>query len=638
MISYSITYIFDIASPLSLFSRLLDLTLSQMPGEIVCNEESRVRNSDMENLEDEPRSNRTKSFRKKASTKLTHGIRKNCRKTAHCQYAAIALEDVRDSEEEDAVNSLRHILIERDLLPLTLDDYHTLLRFLKARKFDLDKTLHMWEEMIKWRRENGVDTIIQDFIYDEHEDMQRYYPHGYHGVDRDGRPVYIERLGKVDPNKLMQVTTVDRFLKYHIQGFEKAFVEKFPACSIAAKRHIDSTTTILDVHGLNWMSFGKVARDLVIRMQKIDGDNYPETLHQMYIVNAGSGFKLLWGTVKGFLDPKTTSKIHVLGNKFQTKLLEVIDGSQLPHFLGGSCSCRGEGGCLGSEKGPWKDPEIMKLVHAQQALIFKRTTSSSDFEDLKAKLDDSKVRDSDLYAVRSDSLGIELVLDEKKGESSSTGRQMDQISSLVAVEDEHSASFGHEDTDQVMPMNFIFQLRSSATNITLQLLACAYTFFSILVNTFRVRHEEDQLHIHNELMSHDTIPQQINKETLNSCWERIQHLEDVVTDLLDKPSKIPSDKEEMITESLSRIKSIEYDLQKTKKALFATASKQVELAQSLEYLKEENVHFDPKLDHTVEMTKLKINIIAIIRKVIKAQTTCWLRNRKTSSSSAQLTS
>ncbi|KAL3517803.1 hypothetical protein ACH5RR_020392 [Cinchona calisaya] len=590
-----------------------------MPEIVLAREDDRAKPYDFEISEDEKRRTRIRSLKKKA-TKITHTLKKRSKRAyAHCRFASISADDFLDEKEEEAVNVFRQILVDRDLLPARHDDYHTMLRFLRARKFDLDKTVHMWIDMLDWRKENGVDSIIEDFVYNEYEEVQRYYPHGYHGVDKQGRPVYIERLGKVDPSKLLGVTTIDRFLKYHIQGFERIFAEKFPACSIASRRHIDSTTTILDVHGLNWMSFGKVAHDLVMRMQKIDGDNYPETLHQMFIVNAGSGFKLLWNTAKSFLDPRTTSKIHVLGNKFQNRLLEVIDASQLPDFLGGTCSCMNEGGCLRSDKGPWNDPELMKLahtLHANEATYLRKITCFSDCDEIEIKPIPSKVLSSKIASAKLGSnfgSSSSRIIQSVSPSNKETKKRLASVCGMVErdgcdarVEScSPSRNSASSTVERRLPQKSFI---SVVVDVIYKLLACMCIMIPALNRLFKTNGENALGNQHRqELVNQRSQGQclsQVKNVDLDPCWRRLQHLESVVTELLSKPTKIPPEKEDILLESMNRIKSIEYDLQKTKKALLATASKQVELAESLESLR----------DYTV-----------------RATSTCWLRSSKPSS-------
>ncbi|XP_021714569.1 phosphatidylinositol/phosphatidylcholine transfer protein SFH12-like isoform X2 [Chenopodium quinoa] len=316
---------------------------------------------EMDNLDDDKK-NAVGSFKKKAMNASSKFKSSFSRRRRSSKVMSVDFIDIHDFEEAQAVENFRQTLIPEDLLPSKFDDYHVMLRFLRARKFDMEKTKQMWTDMLQWRKEFGADTIMKEFDFHEINEVLEYYPQGHHGVDKDGRPVYIELIGKIDAIKLMQATTIDRYINYHVMEFERTFAVKFPSCSIAAKKHIDQSTTILDVSGVGFKQFNKSARDLIGRLQKIDGDNYPETLNRMFIINAGSGFRLLWNTVKSFLDPKTTAKITVLGNKYQSKLLEVIDASELPEFLGGTCSCVDKGGCLRSDRGPWKDPEILMKV------------------------------------------------------------------------------------------------------------------------------------------------------------------------------------------------------------------------------------------------------------------------------------
>lgn len=214
-------------------------------------------------------------------------------------------------KDDQAVQSLREsILQDQGEQPYT--DYHTLLRFLHMRDYDILKAKDSFLKHLRWREEFQVDTIAKEFKFEEYKEVQKFYPHGFHGVDRSGRPVYIERMGLVDLDALLQRTTLERLVKHHVFEQEKTARLRFPACTIAAGKRIASTTAILDVKGIGTSSFSKQARFLFLEFQKIDSNYYPDTLNRLYIVNAGSGFRVLWKALRNFLDAYTAAKIQVL--------------------------------------------------------------------------------------------------------------------------------------------------------------------------------------------------------------------------------------------------------------------------------------------------------------------------------------
>ncbi|KAK6251120.1 hypothetical protein SCA6_005125 [Theobroma cacao] len=291
-------------------------------------------------------------------------VRDSLKRIGKNKSMELILEGTHDPKDEQIVQSFRELLFLEGQLPAKHNDYHTLLRFLRMRDFDLSKAKEMFLKYLQWRKDYGVDAIQREFKFVELTEVKKCYPHGFHGVDRSGRPVYIERIGLVDLNALLQVTNIDRFVKYHVSEQEKTLNLRFPASSIAAKRHIASTTSILDVKGVGMSNFSKPARYLFMEIQKIDSNYYPETLNRLFIINAGSGFRMLWKVIKAFMDARTLAKIHVLGYNYLSNLIEVIDPSNLPTFLGGNCTCADYGGCLLSDKGPWNNPEITEMLQA----------------------------------------------------------------------------------------------------------------------------------------------------------------------------------------------------------------------------------------------------------------------------------
>ncbi|CAJ1796081.1 unnamed protein product [Sphenostylis stenocarpa] len=139
-----------------------------------------------------------------------------------------------------------------------------------------------------------------------------------------------------------------------------------------------------------------------------------------------------------------------------------------------------------------------------------------------------------------------------------------------------------------LPGKPIPYITSILAQITVKLLTCIYVVFAALGRFFMVRSVDNQPRNNGRTQSSQSNFQEhlLTPAIKEPLWQRLQNLEAVVSEMANKPKSIPPEKEDILQESLSRIKCIEYDLQKTKKALIATASKQVELAESLESLKE----------------------------------------------------
>uniref|UniRef100_A0A8R7QUJ6 Phosphatidylinositol/phosphatidylcholine transfer protein SFH13 n=1 Tax=Triticum urartu TaxID=4572 RepID=A0A8R7QUJ6_TRIUA len=307
--------------------------------------------------------------------------------------------------------------------------------------------------------------------------------------------------------------------------------------------------------------------------------------------------------------------------------------SQLPEFFGGLCTCSNQGGCLRSNKGPWSDPLIMKIVHSMESSALRDIVQVSDIEETITG------------SVRLRALKLpERISDTSNAES---GSDVDDLGSPVAPEDVEyhslapvreearesgSTIYGCSDdrplsVDKAVESNKRYNLTGNvlrqyntrqnssmnrvspepagrAPNVregdaddgilklfSRKVLAVILKVLSLLRLFTRHQQQLENVHPHTAAVPSNQPNLQIVKEDrVNPCLERLERLESMCNQLSRKPPEIPQDKDRAIQDSFDRIKSIEFDLEKTKKVLHATVIKQMQMAETLESVTESGHH------------------------------------------------
>lgn len=216
--------------------------------------------------------------------------------------------------------------------------YQTLLRFLRARDFNVEKALHMLQESLKWRSDNNIDDILTE--YSMPSVILNHFPGGWHHQDKDGRPLYILRLGHMDVKGLLKAVGEEGLIKLSLHICEEG-MQLINESSLHLGVPVLSWCLLVDLDGLSMRHLWRPGVKVLLKIIETVEKNYPETMGRVLVVRAPRVFPIAWTIVSTFIDENTRSKFLFYGGPdclhMKDGLEQYIDSSIIPDFLGGPC-------------------------------------------------------------------------------------------------------------------------------------------------------------------------------------------------------------------------------------------------------------------------------------------------------------
>jgi len=204
-----------------------------------------------------------------------------------------------------------------------------LLRFIRARDFDLKAACEMLIADLKWRKEMNVEKITEDDVPNEIKSGKLII---LPAKTKTGRPVMILFGGLNNP----QTRDMKEAVKFAIFSVEKILAGLPEGTD---KKY----TLIFERIGASRKNFD---REYISGISKMMQQHYPETIENVIVLRSNWLFNLLYKIVKPFIDPRTAQKTKLVSANttaaVREAMLEFFDDSQLWDMWGGQFKWRGD--------------------------------------------------------------------------------------------------------------------------------------------------------------------------------------------------------------------------------------------------------------------------------------------------------
>ncbi|KXS09405.1 CRAL/TRIO domain-containing protein [Gonapodya prolifera JEL478] len=212
----------------------------------------------------------------------------------------------------------------KDLSKPTKAQKVVLLKFLRAREFDIDKSKDMLLATLKWRKEYNMKGLLSE-TFDP-----AFHQAGYlFGKDRKGHPVTYNTYGQLNYDVIFK-GGVDTFIRWRIQLMEKA------VALLDFENGIERVTQVHDYSGVSFFGMNadvRAASKVIIEKFQ---DNYPEFLERKFFLHIPTLMEWIFGVLSRLSSARTLAKFSMVGpGSVRSTLLQFIAPTELPAVYGG---------------------------------------------------------------------------------------------------------------------------------------------------------------------------------------------------------------------------------------------------------------------------------------------------------------
>ena len=259
------------------------------------------------------------------------------------------------------------------------------LKFLRARKWNVHRAVAMLARCIKWRMESHVLDIIAKGDLGLSEEDKHWNLQGESGkvfcwaANENMKPVVYINVAK-HLTKVQPASTMTNFVIMCAESFRSLVTHPN-----------DKVLIVFNLHGFGLKNLDWHTLLLIVQILE---SYYPETLSKLYIHKAPWIFQGVWKVLSPMLDPVVRSKIMFTNHPSD---LDEVTIDRIPKYLGGQL--KGEYKYVPPQ--PNENKSVVPESDPKRQQLYNRFIKNADqFEELTKKWADSNGQDESIFQQR----------------------------------------------------------------------------------------------------------------------------------------------------------------------------------------------------------------------------------------------